>query len=883
MGRESKPKKSESGELVIDYVPKKSEIENMNIKTDQNTVLLGFYYEIQRLIIELKDGEYKEIASEETNPATNGAPTATIVRHGNGKYECAVTKREYIGNWENDRMFGKGMIKFPNGSSYEGEIFAQGNFVSNKYHGVGTYRWADGTTYTGEFEENEMQGTGKYKDGQDQSWIGQFTRGSESVTGVSTWQGDYYYLDSSYDEFAALFNAHILNLAPNSNNLSAIWDDQGLLALASEFCKEKMKYFESCGEDAEASVWSLERNCWELVLSLLGSRLTQLPPTEINPTSDRSIASSLIASDRTLVDLDVVKAWLQNCSRVSQRNGVDQQAGFRKATMRKRGGYNIVDSVDPDSCVREKKGLDGADLTHETHLNKAIFEYIRCGNKQAAIDLCVKSQQHWKAASINGGEYSIDLDTEDEARNSGNPNRDVWRAVCYEIAKQDAGDMYERALYAILAGDVENALPVCETWEDHVWVHFSALLERELNKRLAMVDHRHEAHEVLDLEVPVYNLNPADVFDQLVLSPITELKNSALLPFHSIQARIILNQVDTLFYGLGKLIEKGNSGEKVERIPNFPHILRFIVHFGLSLKIGGYPIAQYNLDYLIKTYIDLLIAAKKYQLVAIYTMHLPVDLQTETENLSNQVDINESNKVRYEYLLQARNQGLDVHAISRRTVEAIFERGILQEPLPEYPDNKKGKKRQNGNGIVDSGLMRINEVKISSVKEKVDDTDMEMINGMEWVMFEKEQYVDTLKMANLLLRRLLVQGRVHSAAAAVEKLPKDMISREWRALASDDENVRDPRMREIVYGVREYATYENLVRCIAEYERWKRGEKQDQEAMETRFYSMIMAGFEIEETEEQESARSVPAGTRDVVAFDVPRAQQAAAPGEHRE
>ena len=56
---------------------------------------------------------------------------------------------KYVGQWDSDKMNGKGRMEFPSGTTYEGE------FVNNMFHGQGIYRWPNGSFYEGEFLENK--------------------------------------------------------------------------------------------------------------------------------------------------------------------------------------------------------------------------------------------------------------------------------------------------------------------------------------------------------------------------------------------------------------------------------------------------------------------------------------------------------------------------------------------------------------------------------------------------------------------------------------------------------------------------------------------------------------------------------------------------------
>ena len=42
--------------------------------------------------------------------------------HGHGTFTWASTKKKYIGEWENNKMHGKGHMIYPDGKEYVGEF-----------------------------------------------------------------------------------------------------------------------------------------------------------------------------------------------------------------------------------------------------------------------------------------------------------------------------------------------------------------------------------------------------------------------------------------------------------------------------------------------------------------------------------------------------------------------------------------------------------------------------------------------------------------------------------------------------------------------------------------------------------------------------------------
>lgn len=70
-----------------------------------------------------------------------------VERHGRGEFRSGPER--YDGEWDRDRMHGRGRYAFATGAEYEGEL------AGNCFHGLGTYRWADGARYEGGWAYNK--------------------------------------------------------------------------------------------------------------------------------------------------------------------------------------------------------------------------------------------------------------------------------------------------------------------------------------------------------------------------------------------------------------------------------------------------------------------------------------------------------------------------------------------------------------------------------------------------------------------------------------------------------------------------------------------------------------------------------------------------------
>lgn len=85
--------------------------------------------------------------------------------------EQETTQGLYHGELQNGQMHGLGQFRFHDGSSYCGE------FSSGMFEGFGVFRWSDGRSYRGYFHSNRMEGLGTYYLADGSLYSGSFSSG----------------------------------------------------------------------------------------------------------------------------------------------------------------------------------------------------------------------------------------------------------------------------------------------------------------------------------------------------------------------------------------------------------------------------------------------------------------------------------------------------------------------------------------------------------------------------------------------------------------------------------------------------------------------------------------------------------------------------------
>jgi len=80
------------------------------------------------------------------------APDGKKKRHGVGKF--TYNGEEYVGEWLDDQITGKGRYRFASGAVYDGSL------LNGRFQGEGRYTFASGAQYLGQWHENRMHGEG---------------------------------------------------------------------------------------------------------------------------------------------------------------------------------------------------------------------------------------------------------------------------------------------------------------------------------------------------------------------------------------------------------------------------------------------------------------------------------------------------------------------------------------------------------------------------------------------------------------------------------------------------------------------------------------------------------------------------------------------------
>lgn len=261
-----------------------------------------------------------------------------------------------------------------------------------------------------------------------------------------------------------------------------------------------------------------------------------------------------------------------------------------------------MSELDPDAPNRtvsqgKRRAIDSEDANYERALLRSLFEYVRVGELDQALDMARQSDCSWRAASLSGGklfedallskaarlekaersggqaEDMMELQSTHEVEASlvqGNLRRKLWKKSCRAIANSTHLDLYERALYGSVSGDEESVLAVAQSWEDHLWARINALIEVQIDSILEKAEDNYfqssaasqqEAQELSPSEKELAKKPVSQTLQAIFNNMLAEQKLHAEARsfFHVAQSWVILNRLSDLLKSFASQLEQSND------------------------------------------------------------------------------------------------------------------------------------------------------------------------------------------------------------------------------------------------------------------------------------------------------------------------------------
>lgn len=541
-----------------------------------------------------------------------------------------------------------------------------------------------------------------------------------------------------------------------------------------------------------------------------------------------------------------VKAWLENIAlektvAISERRST---SGSRTLKLMRKGVLHSEQLVhlDPDAVLREgDEFILEDDAEDEGELMKSVWLFVRAGKISDAVDLCIRLGQSWRAASLSGG-APLGASESNERKDVvlerwGNPYRALWKSTCWKFSEHSnqqnlskgssmLARQYEEIIYAALSGNVEVIAksPLCETWEDHIWVYLQAMTEQQQDEilykllkvklqssQLVVGNNAHYLrHYATLLEktkyLKRYQANLDTLFEELKGSRIESVRVQANEPHRHIQAKLVTAKVEYIVSNILDVLLFNSDDDsynwdllldaKLQTDELSPLFLRFAAHFTLFSAFTGEKFDEQAGHMILKMYIRHLVKHRQLQLVPVYASRLPYAGAVE---IYVQVLATVDDSLERELIVKRILQYSSMEILS--TVLQIAVDRMCEEYRQIAQDQKHS---QTLGGSVNGG------VATSAI-------DLKRMRTVEYLCFYNEHRAEALYYANVLARQFVHEGKFSSLTELfAEHVPEDSIG-----VIDLHRGIQTKDAREIDLAIREMLCWKAYIFACSQYDAWR--------------------------------------------------------------
>jgi nuclear pore complex protein Nup107 len=438
------------------------------------------------------------------------------------------------------------------------------------------------------------------------------------------------------------------------------------------------------------------------------------------------------------------------------------------------GTEPLVTQLDPDAMTRQDRKLESQDEYFERAIWLGCYEMLRRGKSLAEIkEWCKDRTQVWRAVSLSGlpNEQAQGDDDNGDPASGG-----LWRRMCFALARKGGGDEYERAVYGLLCGDISSVEPVCQSWDDFVFVHYNALLQTQFDKYLQL----HYPERTMSINNPTFGIFDAVQFhgdsetagQKLIESLKTDRRTAieTLRPIKSIQGALISNQFRHFVHqqglaaaklgnkkGLSNLIpwtdeEPENqdlstyiSLEDHDSLRVVAHIL--LIYISLGLDMGG-PTEHSIIENVLVEYISFLRLAGKEELIPLYCSQLSGDRKYATLSRTL-IDITDPSQ-RQTQIMLIEKLGLDVQKFVSYQTRYLFK---------DYEDKERGYPATGNFHLLEKAPsegrlgLRVRRDFMGDDPDAIDKPDLLLIRSLEWYLLVDGLWSETFLVGTMLYLR----------------------------------------------------------------------------------------------------------------------------------
>lgn len=453
----------------------------------------------------------------------------------------------------------------------------------------------------------------------------------------------------------------------------------------------------------------------------------------------------------------------------------------------------LVTQLDPDAPTRQDRSIEKQDDYYDRALWLACFAMVRRGMKWSEIRTwCEEHKEGWRAVS-----FGMAVDKQESKTGLAGPQAGIlWRQMCLAAARHSGYDVYQRAVYGLLAGDIKSVDPACRSFDDLVYARYNALLIRSFEDYFQK-SFTNRFSTALNQKFPALNstlteeeleLHPFEYIYKIANNPICAKEMSD--PIKVIQASLIGDDFQRLITHLGIIVAYRANLEKPSRLlpalAEYPFqqryeciaedfdAIRLVVHILAIYEYAGYEfppaIRDGVIENVIVAYIDFLRLQRKIDIIPTYAGLLEEDRRhitlgiiladitdrQEQETLVNLIVKQEVNMARI--VTEQYNYAASLMGFLDDGWKPIQSFDIL-EPSddPRWPGYR-----------IKPDILQ--ETDLTADEER-------LVRSVEWFNYVESQWKETFYGLSFAMRVFLLGGMANGALAITKRVPYSAMSK----------------------------------------------------------------------------------------------------------
>ncbi|OBT39465.1 hypothetical protein VE00_10146 [Pseudogymnoascus sp. WSF 3629] len=448
----------------------------------------------------------------------------------------------------------------------------------------------------------------------------------------------------------------------------------------------------------------------------------------------------------------------------------------------------LVTQLDPDAPIRQNLKLEAPDQYFERAIWRGCYELLRRGKSGEDIrEWCQDRQEIWRAVSMSG--FPDDDSQNDTANHS---SRALWRRMCHALAKRGGSDIYETAVYGILAGDYWSVALVSKSWDDELFAHYNSLIRSQYEafvlKNFPSRAPQDQIQSMEAFDAITFHGNPATVGPKTVelLNAKPELIKEAQQPLKMLQGVLIANTFRDFIREQGIAISKAANAQDTSKLiddlqtdpKNEDKVvyiktedfdsLRVLAHMVLAFKSLGMTFGNekdtYAIESVVVAYISFLRLAGKEELIPLYAAQLS-DARTYSTLSRELLDVTDPDQ-RITQIKLMKELGLDVQRFVRLQTAFL---------LVDYPDKTPGYPAARTFSILvpgqhsNQGLSQ--KLRPNFIGNSVARPEALLIRAFEWHLLVDGMWSETFRTGTALFVRFFKHGHIAAARELAGCMP----------------------------------------------------------------------------------------------------------------